>query len=74
MIYENSPRTMIENFGRPYNKDQILGGEAALWAEQVRLICNKSVFSWQTDKILTIFQKSLKGLLLKANYGHGYLL
>ena len=29
---------MIENFKLSYNKDQILGGEAALWAEQVRII------------------------------------
>ncbi|EFX90079.1 hypothetical protein DAPPUDRAFT_309875 [Daphnia pulex] len=34
LIYENSPRVMIQNFSLPYNKDQILGGEAALWAEQ----------------------------------------
>lgn len=33
-IYENSPKAMIENFGLVYNKDQFLGGEAALWAEQ----------------------------------------
>ena len=26
---------MVQNFSLPYNKDQFLGGEAALWTEQV---------------------------------------
>lgn len=34
-IYDNSPRSIIENFGLVYNKEQFLGGETALWAEQV---------------------------------------
>jgi hypothetical protein len=29
---------MIENFKLTYNKDQILGGGAALWAEQVSML------------------------------------
>ena len=37
-VYDNSPRAMIENFKLSYNKDQILGGEAALWAEQASLL------------------------------------
>lgn len=35
-IYANSPKLMTDHFNLPYNKDQFLGGEAALWAEQVR--------------------------------------
>ena len=42
-IYDNSPRAMIENFNLIYNKDQILGGGAALWAEQVSLV---NRFDW----------------------------
>lgn len=35
-VYENSPRKLIVNFNETYNQQQILGGEAALWSEQVR--------------------------------------
>ena len=36
-IYENSPRKIIANLGLVYNSEQIIGGEAALWSEQVIL-------------------------------------
>jgi len=34
-VYENSPRKLIVNFNVTYDEKQILGGEAALWSEQV---------------------------------------
>lgn len=34
-IYENSPRKIIGRFNLKFNRRQILGGEAALWSEQV---------------------------------------
>ena len=39
-VYQNSPRKMVENFGLkwPKYKNQILGGEAAMWSEQVDII------------------------------------
>lgn len=33
--YMNSPRRIIQNFGLSYNSSQILGGETAMWSEQV---------------------------------------
>ena len=43
-IYENSPRRIIEHFDLKYNQPQILGGEAALWSEQVNNPFKKSNF------------------------------
>ena len=39
-VYQNSPRKMVKNFGLswPKYKNQILGGEAAMWSEQVDVI------------------------------------
>ena len=39
-VYQNSPRKMVKNFGLswPKYKNQILGGEAAMWSEQVGVI------------------------------------
>ena len=37
-VYENSPRKLIVNFNVTYDEKQILGGEAALWSEQVSLL------------------------------------
>ena len=36
-MYQNSPRKMVENFGLKWSKysNQVLGGEAAMWSEQV---------------------------------------
>ncbi|XP_046459257.1 chitooligosaccharidolytic beta-N-acetylglucosaminidase-like [Daphnia pulex] len=34
-VYENSPRKLITNFNETFNSHQILGGEAAIWTEQV---------------------------------------
>ncbi|EFX82594.1 hypothetical protein DAPPUDRAFT_101206 [Daphnia pulex] len=34
-VYENSPRKFIVNFNETFNSQQILGGEAAIWTEQV---------------------------------------
>jgi hypothetical protein len=36
-MYENSPRDILQNFGLEWSKygNLILGGEAALWSEQV---------------------------------------
>ncbi|KZS17103.1 Beta-hexosaminidase subunit beta [Daphnia magna] len=34
-VYENSPSKLIVNFNETYNPRQILGGEAAIWSEQV---------------------------------------
>ena len=36
-MYHNSPRKIVENFGLkwPKYKNQVLGGEAAMWSEQV---------------------------------------
>jgi hexosaminidase len=34
-VYENSPRKLIVNFNETFNQKQILGGEAAIWSEQV---------------------------------------
>ena len=36
-IYENSPKKIIEHFKLEYKRAQFLGGEAALWTEQVSL-------------------------------------
>ena len=38
-IYGNSPKAMTNHFNLTYNKEQFLGGEAALWAEQVLFSC-----------------------------------
>lgn len=35
--YENSPRKLIVNFNETFSREKILGGEAALWSEQVNL-------------------------------------
>ena len=37
-MYQNSPRKIVENFGLKWSKykKQVLGGEAAMWSEQVR--------------------------------------
>ena len=39
-VYQNSPRKMVESFGLnwPKYKRQILGGEAAMWSEQVDVV------------------------------------
>lgn len=39
LIYDNSPRKIVENFGLVYENhaQQFLGGEAAMWSEQVFL-------------------------------------
>lgn len=34
-VYENSPSKLIVNFNETYNPRQIIGGEAAIWSEQV---------------------------------------
>ena len=38
VMYENSPREMVKMFGLDWSVygDLILGGEAAMWSEQVR--------------------------------------
>ena len=36
IIYDNSPRKIIDNYGLIYNAKQFLGGEAALWTENVK--------------------------------------
>ncbi len=42
LIYDNSPRRIVENFGLVYENhaQQFLGGEAAMWSEQVFLYLN----------------------------------
>jgi hypothetical protein len=37
-MYENSPREMVKMFGLDWSVygDLVLGGEAAMWSEQVR--------------------------------------
>lgn len=43
-VYENSPSKLIVNFNETYNPRQILGGEAAIWSEQVQqLNLNSSI-------------------------------
>ena len=43
-MYQNSPRKIVENFGLKWSKykNQVLGGEAAMWSEQVIL---KTIFN-----------------------------
>ena len=38
-MYQNSPRKIVENFGLKWSKykNQVLGGETAMWSEQVSL-------------------------------------
>jgi hypothetical protein len=38
VMYENSPREMVKMFGLDWSVygDLVLGGEAAMWSEQVR--------------------------------------
>ena len=37
-MYQNSPRKIVENFGLKWSKykNQVLGGETAMWSEQVK--------------------------------------
>ena len=46
-MYQNSPRKIVENFGLKWSKykNQVLGGEAAMWSEQVilKIIFNESL-------------------------------
>ena len=43
-VYQNSPRRIITNFNLTYNEEQVLGGEAALWSEQVSFFsCDMSL-------------------------------
>ena len=35
IIYENSPRKIIDNYGLTYNAKQFLGGGACMWSELV---------------------------------------
>jgi hexosaminidase len=35
--YTNSPRRLITDFNLPFDSRRVLGGEAAIWSEQVRL-------------------------------------
>lgn len=59
-IYNHSPRGLIEKYNLTYNKDQFLGGEAALWAEQVQYFEVKSTAHGNTS-IDDIFLLTVKG-------------
>ena len=65
-MYQNSPRKIVENFGLKWSKykNQVLGGETAMWSEQVilKIIFNESLLYQKfkcTEKCHIVFHNSL---------------
>ena len=60
-MYENSPREMLKMFGLDWSiyGDLILGGEAAMWSEQVTNKFYQPFYNGQKQGIVSILYRVL---------------